>query len=116
MAKRKTIFLDIDGTIFRHHGDQSPLLVKPILLPGVLDKLHEWLSQDYCVVLTTARHESIRKFTEDQLQNSGIEYDQLIMGIGSGERIIINDGKPSDEGSCRAYAVIRDMGLTNVNI
>ena len=33
-------------------------------------------------------------YTELQLQNVGIFYDQLIMGLNRGERIVINDKKP----------------------
>ena len=39
----------------------------------------------------TARKESARKITEEGLCSLGIPYDQLIMGVATGHRILIND-------------------------
>ena len=118
MSKRKTIFLDIDGTILTHPGPVSPLLVKrePEVLPGVHAKLSEWLAQDYCVIITTARREPLRDFTEKQLRDAKIDYDYLLMGIGSGERVVINDNKPGMECTCRAITINRNEGLENVDV
>ena len=39
----------------------------------------------------TGRKESARKVTEKFLEELAIPYDQLIMGVGNGNRILIND-------------------------
>ncbi len=96
----KTIFCDIDGTLVRHLGSglSGQLLnncsLENFVLPGVVDKLNEWQSKGYTIVLTTGRRESQRKQTEEQLSSLGIIWDHLVMGLPNGPRIIINDLKP----------------------
>jgi hydroxymethylpyrimidine pyrophosphatase-like HAD family hydrolase len=115
---KKTIFLDIDGCIFKHKGNLSTQ-IKNIseLLPGVLEKLNEWEAAGHKIILVTGRKESMRKLTEEQLTSAGVFYDQLIMGVNRGQRILINDLKP-DTGEITAVAIqlIRNEGLKNVEI
>ena len=94
----KTIFCDLDGTLVEHSNPidvQNPNLVLKVL-PGVHEKLREWDTKGYYIVITTGRKESARSATEEQLQFAGIVYDQLIMGFGGGDRILINDRKPHE--------------------
>lgn len=119
MSRPKTIFCDIDGTLLYHSGSLSNILInndidnnKINLLPNTLDILNKWDKLGYNIILTTGRKESMRKYTEEQLNKLGIFYDQLIMGIGGGDRIIINDMKPnSNKNTCYAINVPRDKGL-----
>ena len=71
-AKRKTILMDIDGTIF-YHKDNLYHMVKdvPVLLDGTIERLLEWRVKEYYIVLTTARPEGCRSATEEQLKNIG---------------------------------------------
>lgn len=113
----KTIFLDIDGTILYHHGSlHNILLSKPRILDGVLDKLDQWNMLGYNIILTTGRPESMRSFTEKQLELLGISYNQLIMNIGGGCRFIINDDKPHCPVTAVAIVVKRNQGLKDINI
>ena len=116
---RKTIFLDIDGTILEHHNSGlSGVITKgntPIL-PGVLKKLDEWEAKGYRIILTTGRKESMRAFTEHQLSVRGIYYDDLIMGLQNGDRIIINDKKPDGRETAFAINIDRNTGLDNVEV
>lgn len=90
--KPKTIFCDIDGTILRHvHKFSDVVNTPPEILPGVLDKFNQWDSHGNKIILCTARKESAREITELQLKKLGLCWDQLIMGVTSGERILIND-------------------------
>ena len=118
MNKPKTIFLDIDGTLIFHHGNVSmQLSQKPILLPGTIEKLNEWDKKGYNIILTTGRRESCRKQTENQLSELGIFYDYLIMGIGGGDRIIVNDRKPnSQEDTAAFFCLQRNVGISSINI
>ena len=59
-----------------------------------IDKILEWNKKGYTIILTTGRRESNRELTIKQLQEAGIFYDQLIMGVGRGPRVVINDLKP----------------------
>lgn len=114
----KTIFCDIDGTLVKHclPTDSSSPNCKLELLPGTTDKMLEWSRKGYKVILTTGRRESQRAVTEKQLSEACISYDQLIMGIGRGERVIINDKKEDGKISCSAICVERNKGLKDIEI
>jgi len=90
--KPKTIFCDIDGTILQHCHRFSDLKdTEPKILPGVLKKFNQWDSQGHKIILCTARKESARGMTESHLRQLGLCWDTLLMGVTSGERILIND-------------------------
>lgn len=120
----KTIFLDIDGTVLEQIGGLDkqmhlgPLPNHSPLLPGVLDKLHEWDCLGYIVVLVTGRKESMRAVTERQLEYHGIYYDQLIMGIGGGVRVLINNAKDSfpEMETAVGRTIPKNKGLVDLDI
>ena len=117
--KLKTILFDLDGTLVKHTNPvaiQNPNLELEVL-PGVHDRLREWDTKGYFIIITTGRKESARNSTIKQLQRAGILYDQLIMGFGGGDRILINDRK---EGSDRDTAMVinldRDKGVADLEL
>ena len=59
----------------------------------------------------------MRSKTEKMLEELGIFYDQLIMGIGGGNRILINDRKP-DSGIDTAYSINihRNEGIAEIEL
>jgi hydroxymethylpyrimidine pyrophosphatase-like HAD family hydrolase len=118
MDKPKTIFCDLDGTLVKHINPidiQNPDLELEVL-PGVHEKLIEWDTKGYHVVITTGRKRSAREATVKQMQRAGINYDQLIMGFGGGDRILINDRKGnSDRDTAYAINLERDKGLVDEN-
>jgi len=116
-AKRKTILMDIDGTIF-HHKDNLYHMAKdvPILLDGTIEKLLEWRAKEYYIVLTTARPEGCRAATIDQLRNAGVFYDQLVMGLPAGPRVLINDIKPNGMLTAEAVNLVRNKGIYGVDV
>jgi len=113
-----TMVLDIDGTLINHCGNICDQYTNDIkILPGVLNKFKEWDLKGYRIILMTGRRESGRKHLEEQLFNAGIFYDQLIMGVGNGKRILINDLKPnSEEPTAIAINVKRNSGLEDIKI
>jgi len=113
----KTIFCDIDGTILKHRGDiHKNILEPPEILNGVIDKFKEWDKNNYKIILTTGRKEGNREKTKEQLKLLGINYDELIMGLPNGDRILINDKKEKEiEYTAYAYNVIRNEGMKNIN-
>ena len=113
---RKTIFCDIDGTIFKHQNTLNKMLVKAEILPGVMDKFLEWRKKEYYIVLTTARPRGCRKTTENQLLDFGLFFDELIMGLPSGPRILINDTKPNGTITSYAVSLDRDTGFQNLEV
>jgi len=114
----KTIFCDIDGCIFKHRGDMVKILTGPReLLPGVTEAFKQWCNKGYTIVLTTGRSESVRATTVQQIRNSGLFFDHLIMGLPRGQRVIINDIKPGrTENTAECVNIERNKGLENVNI
>lgn len=119
MTRPKTILCDIDGTLIYHYNMNisEQTISNPQILDGTIDKINEWDKKGYNIILLTGRRESQRKVTEIQLSNFGIVYDQLIMGIGGGDRIIINDKKPnSDKDTAYAINLTRNEGISNVEI
>jgi hydroxymethylpyrimidine pyrophosphatase-like HAD family hydrolase len=118
MSRPKTIFCDLDGTLVKHSNPidiQDPYFELQVL-PGVHEKLIEWDTKGYHVVITTGRKEIARDATVKQMQRAGINYDQLIMGFGGGDRILINDRK-KDSNRDTAYVInlTRDKGLEDEN-
>lgn len=103
--KPKTIFLDLDGSILKHlHRFSDIPSSSPALLEGVLEKINHWDSIGHRIILCTARKESARGMTEQHLRGLGLCWDQLIMGLTSGERVLIND-KLTEASKDRAIAV-----------
>lgn len=115
--KPKTIFCDIDGTILKHsHSFSNVTDCEPILLDGVLKKFNEWDSYGHKIIFTTARKESARSLTELHLKSLGLSWDQLIMGISSGQRVLINDKYlPGDADRALSINVITDNGFKNID-
>lgn len=112
----KTIICDIDGTICQYHNPSEILSPNHLvtLLPDVIEKFVEWNKKGYKILLITGRKESLREITTKQLAGVGIFYDQLIMGIGGGGRVLINDKKPNGDDTAKCYNLDRDCGLSSV--
>ena len=109
---RKTIFLDIDGTLIANNRNLYKQSSIRELLPGVRKKLDQWYLDEAVIIVATGRKESMRKETEEQLTELGVFYDQLIMGLGRGLRIVINDTKPdNDSPMAQSYSPKRNTGL-----
>ena len=96
LPKSNTYFIDLDGTIFKHSHSYSGLFKSPELCPGVKNALDELDSRGEKIILVSARKEGARKQTEEILDKFGIPYDQLILGISQGARVIVNDIKNKD--------------------
>ena len=105
----KTWFIDIDGTIVKHNG---------YLMDGydsLLDNSFEFISglpKEDVIVLVTARSEEYRNPTIDFLKKNGIRYDYILFNMPIGERIIINDSKPSGLKMSYAIDLSRNSGIS----
>lgn len=113
--KPKTLFIDLDGTIFKHAHRYSKIY-PPELLPGVREKLDEWDSIGHRIILVTARKESARELTEESLRILMVPYDKLIMGVANGPRVLINDKLNFSEDRAIAINVLTDEGFGDVNL
>ena len=96
----KTWILDLDGTIVKHNGYK--LDGRDSLLEGAEELLSQ-IGRDDMVIIVTSRKEEYREITESFLKENNICYDHIIFEAPYGERIVVNDAKPS--GRCMAFAV-----------
>ena len=99
----KTWILDLDGTIVKHNGYKID--GKDSLLSGAKELLSQIQDEDY-VIIVTSRKLEYKELTESFLQENNIRYDHIIFEAPYGERILINDNKPS--GLKMAYAIDTD--------
>lgn len=88
----KTWIFDLDGTIVQHNGYKTG--GKDILLEGAKEYL-DGLPPEDKVVIMTSRTEEYRKQTIDFLEENAIRYDEILFEMPMGERIVVNDRKPS---------------------
>ncbi len=95
----KTWILDLDGTILKHNGYKTD--GEDTFLEGA-DLLLGQIGQDDMVIILTSRTEEFRDITEAYLKKMKIRYDHIIYNAPYGERLLINDKKPS--GRLMAYA------------
>lgn len=88
----KTWLLDIDGTICKHNG--YLLDGHDTLLPGA-KAFFDAIPTGDKIVFVTSRKKEYASTTEAFLAENGIRYDAIVFDLPYGERILINDKKPS---------------------
>ena len=103
----KTWLFDLDGTLVKHNGYKYG---GDELLPGV-SEFFESISKDDVVVILTARSSEYAEETEKFLIDNKIYFDYIIYDLPVGERILMNDEKPSGLKTAYAYNLVRDSGL-----
>lgn len=101
----KTWIFDLDGTLLKHNGYKTD--GKDTLLPGVREYFSRIPDEDKVVVLTS-RTEEHRERTLRFLEENRIRYDEVLFGMPMGERIVVNDRKPSGLDMAVAINVDRD--------
>ena len=107
-----TWIFDIDGTIVRHNGYKDA--GKDTFLPGAKEFLLNISDKDM-IILLTSRTEEYRQEIEAFLQKNNIRYNHLLCGAPPGERILINDDKPSGLPMSFGIRTIRDC-WANISI
>ena len=88
----KTWIFDLDGTLLKHNGYKID--GNDTLLEGIKEYLDAIPENDYILILTS-RKDEYKDMTISFLQDKGIRYDQILFNIPMGERIVVNDRKPS---------------------
>lgn len=99
-------FLDLDGTILKHNGYK--LDGTDSLLSGALDFLHQ-IPQEDSIIFVTSRKEAEKQRTEDFLREQKISFQKIIYNLPYGERILVNDRKPSGLETAQVISVERDQ-------
>ena len=104
---------DLDGTIVKHNGYLTD--GHDTLLAGAKDFFKKIPGEDTVIILT-ARTEEYCEMTESFLLQEGIRFDYIIYNMPVGERIIVNDKKPSGLKTAIAVNTIRDSFMKDVFI
>lgn len=107
-ALPKTWILDLDGTIVKHNGYKDD--GADTFLEGAEEFLSGIAKEDMIVFLTS-RTEKEKALTEAFLNARHIRYNAIIYNAPYGERILINDRKPSGLRTAIAVNTQRDVFL-----
>ena len=103
-----TWIIDLDGTIVKHNGYK--LNGYDILLEGAKSFIDS-IPENDMIIFLTARNIKFKEQTEIFLRNNKIRYNYILFDIPYGERIILNDNKPSGLEMGIAYNKQRDSSL-----
>ncbi len=102
----KTWIFDVDGTLVKHNGYKTD--GADTLLSGVKEYIDAIPADDF-ILLLTSRKETYREETVRFLEDHQIRFDQILFDMPMGERIIVNDKKPSGINMAVAVNTVRDM-------
>jgi len=102
----KTWIFDLDGTLVKHNG------YKIDGIDTLLDGAREFLSnipETDMILIITARKSEYAEMTESYLKEKQIRYDYIIYDAPYGERILVNDRKPTGLKTAIAINTDRDI-------
>ena len=101
----KTGIFDLDGTLLKHNGYKIDGQDK--ILCGVKEYFDKISVEDRILILTS-RTDECKPMTLKFLKEKGIRYDEILFNMPMGERIVVNDRKPSGIDMAVAVNVDRD--------
>lgn len=99
--------------IFQHGGYLTNQHHAERPLPGVAEFFRRIPWGDY-IILVTSRTKDYRKKTLVSLRRARIRFDLLLTDLPIGERILINDIKPTGLKTAHALNLERNEGLSGV--
>lgn len=102
----KTWIFDLDGTLVKHNGYRTE--GRDSLLAGVKEYLDK-IPQDDRIIILTSRKKEYKEETLRFLKENEIRYDEILFDMPMGERILVNDRKPSGLDMAIALNLDRDM-------
>lgn len=108
-ALSKTWLFDLDGTLVKHNGYK--LDGEDTFLDGAKEYIDAIPPEDIIIILTS-RKEEYRAVTEEFLRKHNVRYDYILFEMPFGERIVVNDRKPS--GIDMAYAINCDRNFFSI--
>ncbi|MDB5430668.1 MAG: hypothetical protein JWP35_1784 [Caulobacter sp.] len=109
-ALAHTWLIDLDGVVCPHNGH---LRGDDSLLPGA-EAFWAAIPDGDTIILLSARAEAHKAAALALLAAHGLRVDHALFGLPTGERILINDAKPSGLVTALAVNLGRDEGLGGV--
>ncbi len=100
-----TWIFDIDGTLVKHNGYK--IVGHDTLLDGVAEFFNSIPKDDY-IILVTSRTDEQKESTIKFLKDNNIRFNNIIFNLPYGERILVNDKKPSGLEMSKAINLDRD--------
>lgn len=101
----KTWIFDLDGTLVKHNGYKID--GHDTLLDGIKEYIANIPNEDFILILTS-RTDEYKDMTIKFLQNNSIRFNAILFNLPMGERIIVNDRKPSGLETAIAISLERD--------
>lgn len=120
-SMKKTIFLDLDGCVFKNGGESTSEIAinlmedKQEILPGSKEKVDEWRAKGYTIVVTTGRPSALSSLTIRQLLLNGIVYDGIVFDCGQ-ERHVVNDVNSCGFNTAYEHNLVRNEGIKVLDI
>jgi acid phosphatase class B len=96
---------DLDGTLLKHNGYKLDGV--DTVLPGAAEYLNSIPAEDK-IVIFTSRTDEYKQMTLDFLAEHEMRYDEILFNMPMGERIVVNDRKPSGLDMAIALNTTRD--------
>ncbi len=105
---RHTWILDLDGTIVKHNGYKIDGYDS--FLEGA-ERFLKNIDKEDMIIFLTSRTGEMKERTEQFLKEHCVRYDAILYNVPYGERILINDDKPSGLRMAVAIRKERDVKL-----
>ena len=102
----KTWIFDLDGTLLKHNGYKID--GKDTLLDGAKAYI-DGIPQEDKIIIFTSRTDEYKQMTLQFLNENNIRYDEILFNMLMGERIVVNDRKPSGIDMAVALNTDRDI-------
>ncbi len=102
----KTWIFDLDGTLVKHNGYKIDGY--DTVLDGAMEYIAGIPEEDHILILTS-RTDEYKEMTLSFLKENAIRYDEILFNMPMGERIIVNDRKPSGIDMAVAINTDRDQ-------
>ncbi len=107
-ALAHTWILDLDGTMVKHNGYKQD--GRDTFLHGA-EQFLKSIPQEDMIIFLTSRSKEYAQMTEKFLLEHGVRFDAVLYQVPYGERIVINDKKPSGLKTAVARNVDRDADV-----
>lgn len=90
-----SVFCDFDGVLVKHSNHSTNNIDENIFIEENIEKIKNLKNDGNKIIITTARSVKTKDGFLKLLNNKKIPYDEIVMGLPSGPRLLINDRKPA---------------------